>query len=281
MVAVNPHATFTVDPPRIYTARHFDDGRSQYFRSDVNPLSAIRVKDASIGCWFRKFSIPSGEQAFLYYGNAASDTEYMLFSLLPTSGFLNIFNRSGSTTRTTTINMCDGLWHSVQIEQYFSSVQRWRVYVDGVLEGATNEGSEWFEDLYTRVSFGLLDRPSQLFFFTGDVAHAWFAKARCLNKTLAIHEGRNLFDIFDQGDLVAYWPLWGIHTPEPNLVNGGLRALEFNGPCSTTTEGPNVQPLRRPLRVYPVAAAAGVEMDGSYFHEDIRTDFQPMRVVSY
>ena len=105
---------------------------------------------------------------------------------------------------------------------------------------------------------GVLKKSANTEFFVGRIGHAaiWQV-ALTAGEVAALAKGVSPLRIRTK-DLVAYWPIFGVASPENDII-GGAHLTLVNSP--TVADGPPVQPIRTPRIWVPRSAAADVTIN--------------------
>jgi len=214
-------------------ARTFVAASTQYAQSDDNPI--VTDEPVSLGCAFRCDSPPASTQVFLFYGNDALTGSYISFGLT-SSGFLEIWNRSGGVIYTGTTDLCDGSWHKAAFESWDQGggVYRQNNYRDGSHVGDVDASGRLFHETFTRLTIGRADDSTPSQEFDGEIAEPWLAEQRCNSVIADIHSGAQTPAAAFGSNIRGWWKVLGDDSPEPDEVGGTALTL-FNGPTKSAT----------------------------------------------
>lgn len=157
----------------------------------------------------------------------------------PSAGPLFFFSLSGSSPHTTgaqleiearslstggvdefqnTATVADSTWHHVAVTQNASSLMT--LYADGIADGTKTRTSlsNFNSQSFRAATIGAQTRSSTTNFFPGLVAHlASWTRQLSAREVLSLASGL----LPPALGPAHYWPLWGVDSPEPDLVSVG------------------------------------------------------------
>lgn len=181
----------------------------------------------TMACWFRMAST-TGTRTLMSLANGSNNDDF--WRLFHDSNEATVAARAGnsgsSETATSTAGASTGEWsHACGV---FASDAARSAFLNGGNKG-TNSNSLVLGSTVTVTGVGHLARASQDMVYDGDLAHAAIWNVALSDEEVALL-AKAVSPLFvRRSALVAYWPLWGIDSPEPNLWPGSALALSING----------------------------------------------------
>ena len=199
-------------------ARNFVAASSQTLDYAGAVLSAVPI---TMACWAKPVSATTAYSVMAIHNNAALNWFYAAFS---GSGF-EAYQYDGSVSGVATVGGASaGVWqHTCAV---FASNSKRTAYLNGVA-GASDTTVCSTPSGLNKTSLGIVFGSAA--YFNGDMAEAaiWSAELTA-TEVAALAAGVSPL-LVRPGSLVAYWKLYGVNSPEPNLMVGGYN-LVLNGP---------------------------------------------------
>ncbi len=224
---------------------HFtDSGAGDWL--ELDGVSPVTISPISMGAWVRKASNPGGDVIFVYYGEAASPTNYLLLGANSSGQFFGQFRDAGSIITSST-DYCDAIWHYVLWRTWYQTgvTYRHEFWVDGVQIGIDNTGTEATIANFNRIAAGKSRDSTPAGQVTGDVAELSIASYRAeIAHALALTRGASPHFVYGI-NLKLYLPLWRLvssptNTQEPE--HSGIASNFTSVGCTVANEGPGRHP---------------------------------------
>lgn len=230
-------------------ARLFDDAATQFLERSGAVVTATPL---TLACWFQTDDL-AADQTLLQLGGATTSDQHAIYVLGGTAGDpVLAYSESPSAAANsqiagTTLNT----WHHAA--GVFVNTTSRTAYLDGTA-GTTNTTSVFPSGLDT-TSIGRSNYASTAFFYlSGRVAEAAIWNV-ALDANDIASLARGFSPLFVRPfDLVAYWPLVGRSSPEPDLVG----AFDLTVTGATQAEHTRIV-YPTVAQVYHVAAAAAAD----------------------
>jgi hypothetical protein len=247
-------------------SRLFTSASSEYLTAASTPVTAVPL---TMACWFRSSSATLF-QGLMTVGQAGANEAFRIAAAGNTAGDpIRIVSVGSGTTRfaDSSTGYSANVWaHACGV---FTSTTSRAVYINGGSAG-TNVQSSTPTGL-NQVEIGRVDGTSPGSYMEGRIAEAglWNV-ALDVNEIAALARGISPRSV-RPGSLVGYWPIWGIHSPEIDLVPAG-RTLTVTG-TSKADHAP-VQPFSRTLYVPTTGEIAAAATSNGHYYRHIRRYWQ-------
>jgi hypothetical protein len=232
-------------------ARLFDDASSQSASIASAPVTAVPL---TMACWYNVDTFAAEQALMGLYNNGVNDASYQLLGLTASSGRVRAAtaNSAGTANSSTgdlgTLNTWDhaaGVWASDAART---------AYHNGSSGGLENTSRAPTGLNSTALGARVDTTPDR--FLSGMLADAaiWNV-ALTAAEVLMLANGVSPLAV-RPGNLVAYWPLWGVHSTEIDL-KGGYPLTLTNGPTKAA------HPRMRYLASSPYPGLLGTFVPGS------------------
>jgi hypothetical protein len=227
-------------------SRLFDDASSQTLASATAPLTAAPL---TMVCWFNSDDIDS-HQVLMSLSDTASDNNYFVLTIRGASAgdFVQaVVDGSGDAdgTATTSSGYSANTWHHAAA--VFASTTSQAAYIDGGSKGS-NTSSAATPLSVDAFGIGFFNRLSPVQYMSGKIAEAAIWNVALNDAEIAaLAKGYSPLLIRPQS-LVAYWPLFGNDSPEPDRWKNRYDLTLTNAP--TKADHPRIY--------YPSMAHLGI-----------------------
>lgn len=251
-------------------ARYFDDAFSQYLQYGTAVVTAAPL---TLAAWFNSDDT-SINQDLVCITDTAGDQNYFQLTASSATRVVAVARDSApANTATTSTTWSANVWnHACGV--FESSTSR-LAYLNGGGVG-TNSNNRTPAGLDV-VSIGRLSRATPANHMSGRIAHAaiWNA-ALGADEVVSLAKGFVPWMIRPES-LVAYWPIWGNSSPEPDVIGGANATV--NGATASAAYPMLIYPTRR--KVFSFSAAAptaklfrqgslsGLGTGGPFFHDPL------------
>lgn len=233
-------------------ARLFNDASSQYLGISSTPI--VTTTPFSIAAWFRSDDIANLQCIASVNDVAASNHQHCLWIDGAVGGDpISAGTRAGASffTAVSTTGYSANTWgHACGV---WASVSDRRAFFNGANKG-TNNGN-LAPNTLDSFDIGRFGDSTPSAYFSGRIAEVGLWNiALSDNEVFAL--GTGLCPLFVRPqNLVGYWPLWGLHSPEIDLTSGA-HSLTVTGATVVEDHAPMMLPsLWRPT--VPSFAAGG------------------------
>jgi len=198
-------------------SRDFERSSSQYLS---NANAVVSGTPFTMACWFKSENV-TNDQTLLSVGTAGADNaRHSLQAVGSVAGdpVRAVSRTTGSAQADTTTGYTAGIWyHACGV--WASETDR-RVYIDGGSEGA-NTTSRVISGLNSTY-IGAKQDTAPTVFMDGLIAEAAIWNVGLNTSEIAVlARGVSPLRIRPSA-LVAYWPVFGVGSPEPDYSNGGF-----------------------------------------------------------
>jgi hypothetical protein len=233
-------------------ARDFDDASEQYLETDSPRLTA---EPFTLACWAVNDDTAL-THALVWFGRSdvGNDRHYVGVSI---SGAVVAVTVDGATTGTATAGSPGNgvLFHAAGV---WASDSSRTAYLNGA--PGTEDTTATAVSGENRISIGRSGDSTPAIYHDGLIAHAAAWNAALTTAEIAQLAKRVPPWLIRPQALVHYWPLWGRHTTEPDLV--GATGLTVTGATFAADPVGLLIPLPRRL-ITTAAAVAGGRIMGS------------------
>ena len=228
-------------------ARYFDDAFSQYLEYGTAVVTSAPL---TLAAWFNSDDSTKSQDLVCITDTAGDQNYFQLTANSATKVVAVARDSAPANTATTTTNWSVNTWHHA-CGVFESSTSR-LAYLDGGGVG-TNENNRTPAGLDV-VSIGRLSRASATNYMSGRIAHAaiWNA-ALGADEVVSLARGFVPWMIRPES-LVAYWPIWGNQSPEPDIIGGANATV--TGATASGAFPKLIYPTRRKTISFTAAAAA-------------------------
>ena len=231
-------------------ARDFESGSSQYLECATTPITAV---DLTISAWIKPETAIASVIAGIF--DDAGDLNW--FALRIGGAGPGIQAAASNTTENaavTSTNVAAGVWqHACATFGPAAGTDR-AAYLNGAGKG-TNTTNRTPAGL-DRVTIGARGSATRTSYFDGLIAEVTIWSAQLNDNEVASLAGRVHPLTVRSAAIVAYWPLYGVGSPEPNLGTSALN-MTVNG-AALSEEHPPIAPFPPAERIWlPSGVSAG------------------------
>ena len=201
----------------------FNDVGSEYAEVDNSPISGFPW---TMACWFRSDDLTI-DQVLMWLGDKDVADQYVFLGAAGTFAgdtVIALTDAGGISSAETSTGYSADTWH-LATGVWVSSTDR-RAYIDGGSKG-TNTTSRVLSNASDRVSIGRAGDSTPGNYMSGRIAEAAIWDV-ALTDTEIARLLRQPFRYVRPANLVAYWPLWGLHSPEIDLSGNGRSIAKVN-----------------------------------------------------
>lgn len=216
-------------------ARLFDDGSSEYGVALAAPVS---VEPFTLACWAWSDDLTIGQTPLALGGSGGTPLYEIHWAGNQADDLIRAWARddaSASGYAKTATGYSANTWHHTCA--VFAATNARYSYIDGGSKGTNVTGLG--ACTLDRSAVGCLYRGSAAVFFSGVVAWASIWNAALNDAEVAILASGVLPWKIRPANLLACWPLWGLHSPEIDLL--GTYNLTLTG--TVRADGPPVAPF--------------------------------------
>lgn len=219
-------------------ARAFNDASSQHLSSATTPVTSFPL---TMACWFNSDDVANG-QGIMSVCDDTSDNDY--FALVASGNVggdpVQASSRStaeGADNAATTTGYSANTWHHAA--GVFTNSTSRAAFIDGGSKGTNTAANT--PAASDQMGIGAIARPTVFFYFSGRIAEAAIWSAALSDAEVAVL-ATGISPLFVRpASLVAYWPLMGLLSPEPDII--GKYSMTLN---AAPTAGDHV-PITYPI----------------------------------
>lgn len=234
-------------------ARLFNDGVQQYLEV-ASPV--IATYPFTMACWFWSDDA-TVDQVLVSVADNGGGTNYHILQAAGTlvGDPIRARSRNGAANADTTAPFVANTWHHAC--GVFAANNDRRAYLDGANKGTDNTVSN--DAGLDVTSIGRVGDSTPDDYVSGGIAEAAIWDVALSDGEVAGLATGVEARLIRPGALVAYWPLWGLHSPEIDCATGAYPMTLFNGP--TQADHAPVVPFLGgmwPVVLVPPPVAAGL-----------------------
>ncbi len=235
-------------------SRAFVAASTQYLELDAALISNV---PATLACWFNSDTITATQALLALVDKDDDNDRLILFAAGATAGdpvLAQTTNLTGaSSVATTSTGYSANTWHHAA--GVFAANNDRRAFIDGGSKGTDTTTRTMTGGQIDRVSIGRNGSLTAGSYMSGRIAEAALWSVALSDVEIAALASRVSPRRIRPESLLAYWPLWGLHSPEIDLGTNN-RQLTVTG-ATLANHAPVTRLIRPGLGVLPAAAPAG------------------------